>query len=407
MDTLRIGVIGVGGRGVLSHNAHQPERGVRLVAGADVRPEYFPEFRRIAGEDVFLTDDYRRVLDRKDVDAVFITTPDFLHEEHTVAALEAGKAVYLEKPMAITIAGCDRILRTAMRTRSKLYLGHNMRHYPAVLKMKELIDAGTIGHVQAVWCRHFIDYGGEAYYKDWHAERQFSTGLLLQKAAHDIDVIHWLVGSYADSVVGMGRLSVYDKCQRRDKDTPYSPSMREGNPDIWPPATHAHMNPVIDVEDHSMILMQLANGIQCSYNQCHFTPDGWRNYTFIGDRGRIENIGDSGDCEIRVWTERRANLWRPDLLFHLKARDGSHGGADPRIINEFIDFIRDGKATNTSPVAARNAIAVGCMATESLRTDNAIRHVPMLDPLLAAYFDEGQGNDLALEDNVEILLANL
>jgi predicted dehydrogenase len=81
-----------------------------------------------------------------------VTTPDFLHEEQAVAALEAGKAVYLEKPMAITIPGCDRILETAYRTKTRLYLGHNMRHMAFVLKMKELIDEGAIGEVKAAWC---------------------------------------------------------------------------------------------------------------------------------------------------------------------------------------------------------------------------------------------------------------
>jgi predicted dehydrogenase len=390
MDDLRIGVIGVGGRGGLARYAHCPGKGSRLVAGADVRPDALDGLREFVGREAFVTDDYRRLLERREVDAVFVCSPDFLHEEHAVAALEAGKAVYLEKPMAITVAGCDRILATAMRTGSKLYLGHNMRHFPSVLKMKEMIDAGLIGRVQAVWCRHFIDYGGEAYYKDWHADRRLSTGLLLQKAAHDIDVIHWLAGSHTVAVVAMGRLSVYDTCERRAPEEAGDPTLTGWDPGLWPPRSHRQMNPVLDVEDHNMVLMQLADGTQCSYVQCHYTPDGWRNYTFIGDRGRIENLGDSGNCEIRAWTERRADPWRPDIVHHLKAIPGSHGGADPNIVAEFVAFVRDGIPTNTSPVAAREAVAAGYFATESLRTDNGLRRIPPVDPAIAAYFAHGQ-----------------
>ena len=137
MEDLRIGVIGTGGRGNLALCAHKPGKGSVLVAGADVDPKGFEKFKEKVGDDVFTTDDYRELLKRDDVDAVFITSPDFLHEEQGVAALEAGKAVYLEKPMAITIEGCDRLLETAYRTGSKLYLGHNMRHFPVILKMKE------------------------------------------------------------------------------------------------------------------------------------------------------------------------------------------------------------------------------------------------------------------------------
>lgn len=56
--------------------------------------------------------------------------------------------------------------------------------------MKELIDAGAIGEVKTIWCRHFVGNGGDYYFKDWHAERKNTTSLLLQKGAHDIDVIH-------------------------------------------------------------------------------------------------------------------------------------------------------------------------------------------------------------------------
>ena len=99
-----IGVIGVGGRGALAQHAHRPDEGVRLVAGADTSTEALAGFADRLGPDVFTTDDYRKLLARPNVDAVFITSPDYCHAEHAIAALTAGKAVFLEKPLAITIA---------------------------------------------------------------------------------------------------------------------------------------------------------------------------------------------------------------------------------------------------------------------------------------------------------------
>ncbi len=65
------------------------------------------------------------------------------------------------------------------------------------------------------------------------------------------------------------------------------------------------MNPVIDVEDLSMMLMALDNGVLCVYQQCHYAPDGWRNYTIIGTEGRIENFGDDHNhTVIRLWNRR-------------------------------------------------------------------------------------------------------
>ena len=112
--------------------------GVRLAGGVDIVEEYLNDFSK--EYDCFTTTDYRELLKRPEIGAVFVTTPDYMHEEHAVAALQAGKAVYLEKPMAITIEGCDRILRTAMETGSKLYVGHNMRHFSIIQKMKEIIE---------------------------------------------------------------------------------------------------------------------------------------------------------------------------------------------------------------------------------------------------------------------------
>jgi predicted dehydrogenase len=382
---LRIGVIGAGGRGSLAAYAHRPQEGARLVAGCDVVPQALERFRKAYGPDVFVTNDYRELLARPDIDAVFVTTPDYCHEEHAVAALEAGKHVYLEKPMAITIAGCDRILRTAYENKLKLYLGHNMRHFAVIEKMKERIDAGAIGQVKVGWCRHFVSYGGDAYFKDWHAERAKATGLLLQKGAHDIDVLHWLCGGYTKRVTAMGGLTLYDQiADRHDPSERGDCSFMSGN---WPPLSQKGMNPVIEVEDVSMMLMELDNGVFASYQQCHYTPDAWRNYTIIGTEGRIENFNDN-DGIVRVWNRRRDHYFAEGDQQHVvPPREGGHGGGDPKIVAEFIRYLREGGKIATSAVAARYSVAAGCMATLSLRSGSKPMKVPWFSRRIAAYFD--------------------
>ena len=384
-DEIRIGVIGAGGRGRLARHAHQSEAGARLVAGADVRDEALDDFRKAIGPDAFTTKDYREVLARDEVNAVFVTSPDYLHEEHALAALNAGKHVYLEKPMAITIAGCDRILRAAMDNGVNLYLGHNMRHMNQILKMKDLVDSGAIGEVKAGWCRHFVAYGGDAYFKDWHAERSKATSLLLQKGAHDIDVLHWLCGGYTKRVNAMGALTLYDRiADRHAPSEPGDPTFREEN---WPPLSQKGLNPVIDVEDLSMMLMELDNGVFASYQQCHYTPDAWRNYTIIGTGGRIENFGNAGGgTVVRLWNRRTRYNPYGDEQFFIPTETGSHGGSDPAIVNEFLDFVRGKSLATTSPIAARNSVAAGCMATESLRNGGVPRDIPPLLPDVLEHF---------------------
>ena len=385
--TLKIGAIGTGGRGTHAWQAHHPEQGVVMAAGADIDAEANKTFKEKFPDAQVFTD-YRDLLKLKEIDAVFISTPDFMHEEMAVAALKAGKAVYLEKPMAITIEGCDRILKTAMQTGSKLFVGHNMRHFPVILKMKEVIDSGMIGEVQCGWCRHFIGYGGDAYFRDWHSEQRYSTGLLLQKGAHDIDVMHWLMGSYTKSVVGMGMLSVYNRCARR---SPETKGCAKWDSAQYPPLTQTGFSPIIDVEDHNMVMMQLENGAQATYMQCHYAPDAERNYTFIGTEGRVENIGDHGNCEVHVWT-RRGPRNEPDIVFHIKPplTNSSHGGADAPIVQNFLDFVRFGAKTNTSPIAARMSVATGVLGHYSMRHGNNRQDIPALPKKLVEYFENNQ-----------------
>jgi len=378
---LRIGVIGCGGRGSLAELAHKPEEGVRLAAANDIVQESLDHFAEQYGRDCFLTTDYRELVARDDIDAVFITTPDFLHEECALAALEAGKDIYLEKPMAITVEGCDRILETAVRLKRKVYVGHNMRHMEFTKKMRSLILAGAIGEVKVGWCRHFVAYGGDAYFKDWHAERSKATSLLLQKGAHDIDILHWLCGGFTRRVNAMGGLTLYDRIT--DRHPPEERGNASWSLENWPPLSQKGLNPIIDVEDVSMMQMEFDNGVFASYQQCHYTPDGWRNYTIIGTEGRVENFGSD---VVRLWNRRTGYNPYGDEQYFIPNVGRLHAGADPRIVDEFIRYIRDGAKITTSAVAARHAVAAGCAAAHSLRNGGVPMDVPPLADDIVSYF---------------------
>ncbi|MEA2011925.1 MAG: Gfo/Idh/MocA family oxidoreductase [Verrucomicrobiota bacterium] len=383
MKKLNLGVIGVGGRGSLANYAHNPEDDTLITAGMDVSQEALKVFSEKYNNKVSTYTNYIEMLDKENLDGVFITSPDFCHEEQAIAALERKIPVYLEKPMAITIEGCDRILKVAEKNKAGIVLGHNMRYMNFVLKMKEIIDEGTIGDVKAVWCRHFVSYGGDAYFRDWHSEQKYSNSLLLQKGAHDIDIIHWLAGGYTKRVTGFGKLDVYDKCPRRKENEKSDVSF---NSTHWPPLEQTEFSPKIDIEDHNMILMNLDNGVQASYLQCHYTPDSCRNYTIIGTKGRIENYGDAREAFIQVWTTRKDNFsLMGDNSYRICPPAGSHGGADPKIVKGFIEYIRGESIPHTSPVASRNSVATGCKGAESIRANGIPMDIPPLSEKLLEY----------------------
>ncbi|WP_027347159.1 Gfo/Idh/MocA family protein [Hamadaea tsunoensis] len=377
MSDLRIAVVGLGARGYLASLVHKPGEGSRVVAVVDPRrPE--PPFDVPVHSTL---DD----LDLAEVDAALVLSPDDTHEELAIRLLTAGVATFVEKPLAITVDGADRVLAAARDAGSRLYVGHNMRHAPFVLAMREVIASGAIGRVMSVWCRHFVGNGGDYYFKDWHADRRRSTGMLLQKGAHDIDVIHWLAGGRTQAVSAFGDLGVYgDITDRRDRAGTLMPDWFDAG--TWPPSAHTGLNPVVDIEDLSVVNLQLDNGVIATYQQCHYTPDYWRNYTVIGTHGRLENFGDFAGSVIKVWNAGRSG-YRPDADLEIPVpADSHHGGADPAIMAEFLRYARSGGPTLTSPVAARDAVAAGYQATLSLRDGGTLMEVPPTDPDLAAYF---------------------
>ncbi|MGQ4511567.1 Gfo/Idh/MocA family protein [Streptomyces sp. DW26H14] len=403
MSELRVGVVGVGQRATLALAAHRP--GVaRVVSCADPSPRGRADAVRLFGPGTAVHTDHTGMAG-DGLDAVFVLTPDDRHVEPSLFFLAAGVPVFVEKPLAITVDGCDRLLRAAFETGTRLYVGHNLRHLPVLRRMREMIEEGAIGRVRSVWCRHFVGHGGDYYFKDWHAERARTTGLLLQKGAHDLDVIHWLAGGYSRDVVAMGDLAVYGANPRRP--APAGPAAGPGpeappeaedparmpdwfNPDIWPPTALSGLNPVVDVEDISMMLTRLDNGVLASYQQCHFTPDYWRNYTVIGDEGRLENFGDGLEDEspaVRLWNRRRSGYRADaDRTETVSGGEHPHGGADDALVREFLRFAASGGPTETSPVAAREAVAAGTAATASLRAGGTRTEVPPLAPGLVRYF---------------------
>lgn len=368
-------MIGVSGRGGLWHSWHLPEGRSVVVAGADVNEEHLTRFHTTHEGNPFITTDYRALLTRDDIDAIAVTSPDYCHEEHAVAALQAGKHVFCEKPLAITIEGCDRILESWRQSGTRLMVGFNMRYMYIFRTMKEILDSGAIGDIKAVWVRHFVGHGGDFYYHDWHATKANATSLLLQKGSHDLDMIHWLTGRYTKRTAAFGSLDFFggdkpndltcQECPDKDTCTEYMTGRR----------TQCAFREEVDVEDNQVMIMELEGGIKASYLQCHFTPDYHRNYTIIGTEGRIEN----SEPDMKVWVKtRRSNTYRElaDRTYDIKPATGSHAGADPVICKDFVDMCLDGVEPLAPPLAGRMSVAAGVSAAHSLRNGGIPVDIP-------------------------------
>jgi predicted dehydrogenase len=385
MKQVRIAVVGVTFRGMIAQSWHNPDGDSVVVAGMDISEKALDIFKREVNPDAFTTTDIDELLARDDIDAVAICSPDFTHKEYVIKAFEAGKHVFGEKPMAITIDDCDAMLRAWKNSGKKFMIGFNMRYMNMFRVMKEIVDSGVIGEIKSVWVRHFVGYGGHFYYHDWHANSKYSNSLLLQKASHDIDMIHWITGQYTKKVVGMGKLDYYggdkpndlrcpdcDEKESCDYNQFVDEKNRSNNMDM------CAFRQEVDVEDNNTIIMQLDGGIQATYMQCHFTPDSHRNYVFIGTKGRMENFELEGKVVVKTLDKKASAASLADRVYEVKPAQGGHGGADPVICKDFIDMLVHDKQPTATPLAGRMSVAAGIAGTESIRNGSAPVDIPAL-----------------------------
>ena len=194
---LRLAIIGLGiiGRIHLRHASTLP--GVQAVAVADQRPFFEPG--------LFYSPDWRAVVTRDDVDAVAICLPHALHRECAEAALEAGKHVFLEKPLATTLADAQHLVRRAQAADRTLMVNMTHRFYPPVRRARELLREGAIGNVISVR-DYYMETIDRADFPGWFFDPvQAGGGVVMTDAIHLLDRVAWLLGEPLRFVGGAGR----------------------------------------------------------------------------------------------------------------------------------------------------------------------------------------------------------
>jgi phthalate 4,5-cis-dihydrodiol dehydrogenase len=194
---LRLGIAGAGNAGSAILSGAGKVAGVEIVAAADRRKEALEIFRqKLPG--ILPFDSIEAMCAGSTVDAVWVATPNEYHAEHAIVAAEAGKHILCEKPMALTLEECDRMIAAAERNRVKFLL-HSKASEPPIAKMREVIDSGRLGRVIQI---------NSWNYKGWltHARlpEEVDTvrggGVVFRQAPHQIDIVRRLGDSRVKSV---------------------------------------------------------------------------------------------------------------------------------------------------------------------------------------------------------------
>ncbi len=361
---LRYGVVGSGNR---SRNFHLPilknyVPEVEIVALCDITPEALQGGLQVCGGATAGYSDYQRMLaEHPDLDAVIVILPNYLHADYTVRALEAGKHVLVEKPMATHLADADRMIEAARQKSLVLQVGQQSRYSAAYRRMAELIRQGAIGDLEMVFGSLFRgDWNPRSWkYTDPKTGKQinwrfltYTTGSsLLEDGIHELDVIHWLVGAQPRRIEAQGGNNVY-----RDRET----------------------------IDNAGLLIEFANGVRCTFTYTLFTPrvPNSRMLRLFGSQAEMylepHREKEGQDIVIHRYAGQTERVFVPYRLpEEEKFWKGDRGNGDSDIETyrqhrAFMDSITSGTPPFASGGVGRDAIHISLAAEHSLRTGRVV-----------------------------------
>ena len=195
--SIKIGLAGLGTGGRSLPQAVAKTTGFSFVAGADLRAEARAQYHAEFGIETF--DSVEAMCALKALDAVYVATPNPFHAEHALMALQAGKHVMVEKPMALTLGDCDRMIAAAEKNRVKLMVAHTRSFNPPIRAMREVISSGRLGRVTQV---HTLRYSPWLLRPRESGEivTELGGGVCYRQAPHQVDIARLLGGGMVRSV---------------------------------------------------------------------------------------------------------------------------------------------------------------------------------------------------------------
>jgi len=210
MKAVRFGIIGAGrmGRAHATIVAKEVPR-AELVAVADTNAERARSIARDLGAEAFYTN-YKELLERRDVDAVIVATPTPTHHRITVDSAKAGKHVFCEKPIALSMKEADKSIETCKSAGVSLMIGFMRRFDPAFLDAKRKIDQGFLGKPLLFKSNHRASLP-----PDWVLDPNLGGGIVVDFLIHDVDLARWYIGNDVETVHAVGSALVYKEKRRK------------------------------------------------------------------------------------------------------------------------------------------------------------------------------------------------
>jgi predicted dehydrogenase len=196
---VKIGIIGCGKitqRASLPNIKNYPKAKVTCLCDIEIERAHEKK-RAFALEGVDVVRDWKKLVTRKDIDAVFVNTPNYLHEEMAVAASENGKHVLVEKPITISVKAADKMIKAAKKRGVFLMVEQTQRFDPVHQAAKKFIDSGKLGRINMI--RGRIGHAGPEYWSEGKAQwfydkKKSGGGAMIDVGVHILDLVRWFSG---------------------------------------------------------------------------------------------------------------------------------------------------------------------------------------------------------------------
>ena len=312
----------------------------------------------------------------RDLDGAIVSSPVAEHAQAACDCLEAGVAVFLEKPMALNVTEAKRIVHAAERTGVRLQVGFNCRYAPFHMALKQVVAEGKLGQVlsiewkEALAPSHWAEYCRHPTY----SRRSALGSWLLEKCCHDIDLINWVVDAQCVRVASFGSRSHF--APRPDVPRDCSPECPieseclfsaaklygEAQPD--PTGQRRHMPHVCvyhsgaDLVDHQTALLEYDNGVTVVFSLLPLTHLQTRFVHICGSDATLRGCWTLNELRLHPYRTSEEVVCDP------APATGGHGGADPQIILAFLDWLDDeGCRPKTTGAEGLEAMVV-CMGID-------------------------------------------
>lgn len=280
MKPLNIGMIGYGGIGRVHALAYRtipfhyglPADMVNMVGVSTSRPRTALRAAREIGCD-YHTDNYHDLLARDDIDVVDICVPNHKHEEIVTAAAQAGKHIYCEKPLSMTVAEGRRMVAAAKAAGIKTQLTFNFRYFPAITRARQLVEDGFLGRVFSFRGRYFrSSYINPNKPLSWRLRKEIAgSGALFDIGSHILDTLYYLLGDFG---------SVQATLDTLIKERPVAPGATELGP--------------VDVDDIALMNLRMRDGTlgQVEISRMGTGSANDMQFEIFGDKGAMRFRSD-------------------------------------------------------------------------------------------------------------------